>query len=360
MRKENTSPLIVTILAVISLACISVGVSYSYLSKISSSNVTANIQTGNLNATLSYVQITDGALVPLSDSDGVNQTTYAKVSISKNNQYTVFYTINISYSVDSLSSYGITTDDLLPLEYVRVALFDSIDSNIPLVGPIAITELPLQSVDTINHYKDIYTLAFGNFIAGSDTKDYYIKAWLDPITPEINEGRSILLDVNITQNPLVSTSIYNLSGNVTVDGTAVTGAVVSLQNGLVNSTTSNGAFNLTNVPIGTYNLSVNYNNNKYETTVNISSGSSENVSARSSATCEAGSYLQNCAFTYFTTVDKIVKMNSITSGSNTQLASSYNLPTSYLITGTESISVLDISGINIAVSTASNSVTLSK
>lgn len=360
MNKENTSPLIVTILAVISLACISVGVSYSYLSKISTSNVTANIQTGNLNATLSYTQITDGQIVPLSDSDGVNQTSYAKVSISKNNQYTVFYTINISYSVDSLSSYGITTDDLLPLEFVRVALFDSIDSNTPLVGPISITELPLQSVDTTNHYKDVYTLSFGNFIAGSTTKDYYIKAWLDPITPEINEGKSILLDVNITQNPLVSTSIYNLSGNVTVDGESVTGAVVSLQNGVINSTTSSGAFTLTNVPIGTYNLSVNYNNNKYETTINVSSGSSASVSARSSATCESGSYLQNCAFTYFTTVDKIVKMNSITSGSNTQLTSSYILPTSYLITGEESISVLDISNINIEVSTTSNSVTLSK
>lgn len=358
--KRNASPLIVVFLAVISLTCISIGTSYSYLSKLSVTTATQNITTGNLNATLSYTQINNAQVTPLSDEDGINQTTYAKVAISKQNAYTVFYTLNIGYSIDSLSSYGITEDDLLPMEFVRIAIFDSASSTTPIAGPVSIAELPLLSVDTSDHYKDVYLLSFANFAAGSANKTYYIKAWLNPETPDELDGKAILLDVNIEQVPLVGKSLYNLKGTVKVDGTAVTGATLSIQNNTITATSSSGSFTLSNVPVGTYNLAITYNNKIYETTVHIQSGASASVTTRSATTCSANEPLQNCAYTYYTTVNKLIKTNSLTSYSTVVPSSAYSVPASYVITGGESLSILDIAGINININSSTEAVTLSK
>ena len=358
--KRNSSPVIVVFLAVISLTCISIGTSYSYLSKISVSTTAQTIVTGNLNATLSYTQITNAQVMPLSDEEGINQTTYAKVAISKQNVYTVFYTLNIGYSTDSLSSYGLTKSDLLPLEFVRIAIFDSASSTTPIAGPVSIAELPLLSVDTSDHYNDVYLLSFANFAAGSVNKTYYIKAWLNPETPDELDGKAILLDVNIEQVPLVGKSLYNLKGTVKVDGTAVSGATLSIQNNTIKATSSSGAYTLSNVPVGTYNLNIDYNNKSYETTVHIQSGASASVTTRAATTCSANEYLQNCAYTYYTTVNKLIKTNSLTSYSTVAPTSSYSVPASYVITGGESLAILDITGINININSSTGAVTLSK
>ncbi len=358
--KRNASPVIVVFLAVISLTCISIGTSYSYLSKISVSTTAQTIVTGNLNATLSYTQITNAQVMPLSDEEGINQTTYAKVAISKQNVYTVFYTLNIGYSTDSLSSYGLTKSDLLPLEFVRIAIFDSASSTTPIAGPVSIAELPLLSVDTSDHYNDVYLLSFANFAAGSVNKTYYIKAWLNPETPDELDGKAILLDVNIEQVPLVGKSLYNLKGTVKVDGTAVSGATLSIQNNTIKATSSSGAYTLSNVPVGTYNLNIDYNNKSYETTVHIQSGASASVTTRAATTCSANEYLQNCAYTYYTTVNKLIKTNSLTSYSTVAPTSSYSAPASYVITGGESLAILDITGINININSSTGAVTLSK
>ncbi len=358
--KRNASPVIVVFLAVISLTCISIGTSYSYLSKISVSTTAQTIVTGNLNATLSYTQITNAQVMPLSDEEGINQTTYAKVAISKQNVYTVFYTLNIGYSTDSLSSYGLTKSDLLPLEFVRIAIFDSASSTTPIAGPVSIAELPLLSVDTSDHYNDVYLLSFANFAAGSVNKTYYIKAWLNPETPDELDGKAILLDVNIEQVPLVGKSLYNLKGTVKVDGTAVSGATLSIQNNTIKATSSSGAYTLSNVPVGTYNLNIDYNNKSYETTVHIQSGASASVTTRAATTCSANEYLQNCAYTYYTTVNKLIKTNSLTSYSTVAPTSSYSVPASYVITGGESLAILDITGINININSSTGAVTLSK
>lgn len=358
--KRNASPVIVVFLAVISLTCISIGTSYSYLSKLSVSTTTQNITTGNLNATLSYTQITNAQVMPLSDEEGINQTTYAKVAISKTNKYTVFYTLNIGYSTDSLASYNFTEEDLLPMEFIRIAIFDSASSTTPIAGPVSIAELPLLSVNTSDHYKDVYLLSFANFAAGSASKTYYIKAWLNPETPNELDGKAVLLDVNIEQVPLVGKSLYNLKGTVKVDGTAVSGATLSIQNNTIKGTTSSGAFTLSNVPVGTYNLGITYNNNTYETTVHLQSGASASVVARAATTCSANEPLQNCAYTYYTTVNKLMKTNSLTSYSTVAPTSSYNVPASYVITGGESLAILDITGINININSSTGAVTLSK
>lgn len=355
--------MIVTIFAIISFACVSLGTSYAFISKLSSNTVNQNIKTGNLNATLSYTTLTNAEIVPLTDEEGINQTTYAKLSVSKNNQYTVFYSINFSYSVKSIPS-GSAKEDLVPLEFVRIAVFDSESSTTPIVGPVSITELPLSSVDTSDHYNDVYLLSYANFAASSDSKTYYIKAWLDPNTPDEFDEKLIYLDASINQEPLIAKSLYNLSGTVKNGSSAVSGAVISIQNNDMKNkstvtTASDGTFSLSSVPNGTYNLIVTYSGNTYETTIHVQNGDTSLVSTRSATTCAAGSYLQACAYTNYTTVSKIINYSSYVGYSNSALTSSVNVPPSYVVQGLDSISVQNITGINVTLN-ADKTLTLSK
>ena len=163
--KKDTNVIIVVILVVISFACLSVGTSYAYLSTVSVGG-TQNITTGNLSANLTINGMENVEISPMSDEEGVNQTTYAKVAIDKNNQYTVFYSLSLAYSMSSLPN-TITKDDLLPLDFIKVAVFasdtDSIASAVQISDPVKITELPMQSVDTTDHYNDEYMLTFNTF-----------------------------------------------------------------------------------------------------------------------------------------------------------------------------------------------------
>ena len=238
---------------------------------------------------------------PMSDEEGVNQTTYAKVAIDKNNQYTVFYSLSLAYSMSSLPN-TITKDGLLPLDFIKVAVFasdtDSIASAVQISDPVKITELPMQSVDTTDHYNDEYMLTFNTFKVQTDKKYYFIKAWLVPETPEILDEKYIYLDANVNQEPLISKSLYNFTNISVINGntTLSSGYTIKLQKGAISGTTS-----LSNVPTGTYLLEVVYNGNTYSTTVKIKeiddANTTEGVSTLSGKTCGANEPLQNCAYT---------------------------------------------------------------
>lgn len=361
--KKDTNVIIVVFLVVISFACLSIGTAYAYLSTVSVGG-TQNITTGNLSANLTINGMENVEIAPMSDEEGLNQTTYAKVVIDKNNQYTVFYSLNLSYSMDSLPS-TLTKDDLLPLDFIKVAVFasdtDSIASAVQISDPVKITELPMQSVDTTDHYNDEYMLTFNTFKVQSDKKYYFIKAWLVQDTPDTLDGKYIYLDANVNQEPLVSKSLYNFTNiSVSLDTTALSsGYTIKLQKGAITGTTS-----LTNVPTGTYLLEVVYNGNTYSTTVKIKevddTNTTEGVSTLSGKTCGANEPLQNCAYTYYTTIDKLIRKNDITTYSNVNPTTSYNVPNSYVIVGKDSLGVSEISGLKLTLNSSDYSITLSK
>lgn len=361
--KKDTNVIIVVFLVVISFACLSIGTAYAYLSTVSVGG-TQNITTGNLSANLTINGMENVEIAPMSDEEGINQTTYAKVVIDKNNQYTVFYSLNLSYSMDSLPS-TVTKDDLLPLDFIKVAVFasdtDSIASAVQISDPVKITQLPMQSVDTTDHYNDEYMLTFNTFKVQSDKKYYFIKAWLVQDTPDTLDGKYIYLDANVNQEPLVSKSLYNFTNiSVSLDTTALSsGYTIKLQKGAITGTTS-----LSNVPTGTYLLEVVYNGNTYSTTVKIKevddTNATEGVSSLSGKTCSANEPLQNCAYTYYTTVDKLIRKNDITTYSNVNPTTTYSVPNSYVIVGKDSLGVSEISGLKLTLNSSDYSVTLNK
>lgn len=348
---RQRSIILVAIMAIVSLVSITIGISYSYLSRLSIGGTSQNIQTGNLSATVTYTPLASTALESLSDSDGINQTSYATISIAKDNQYSVLYSIVLSYSLDSIPG------ELLPIEYgvvpfenVRVALFDTSNLTTPIAGPVSIGDLPIYSYSS--QFDFSHLLYFKNVPSGSSNTTYAIKMWLDEnISPEFDNMHT-LVDVNVLEESYVGKSVYNISGTVSVPGSNDgSGAIVSLQNGAITTTsTAGGAYTLTGVPEGTYNLSILYDGKEYKTNVHIQSGSSVSVSSGNPAgmPCEDDPY-PSCADTFFTTPYRIMKFNGFTStaNSNSFIApdTAYNVPSSFVITGAESLSVLNISGV---------------
>jgi len=345
MKNKKAAVILVVLMAVISFTCLSLGFSYAYLYRVRVSENSQVINTGNLTATLEYSSY-DSFLSSVSDTQGLSLNEYGTLTISKENVYSVYYVLNIAYDINSIPS-GYVKEDLIPMEYIRVALFDS--NNDLVIGPCSIADLPIESVDVNNHYNDRYILSFGNFSAGNDSETYKLKVWLDNNIPFNYDGGIVYLNMDVTQKPLKTISLYNLSGSVKLDGAAASNAEVILQEGTIKTTTdSSGNFSLSNVPVGTHNVKIIYNEVEYLTTIHVQSGAQVSINATTPASGQIGDYMQNAAFTYYTTPNKIIRKNAITTTSNESVTQSYTVPTSYVITGLESLSVLDISNISIS------------
>lgn len=346
MNKVSSPVIIVLLMALTSFMCLSLSVSYSYVLGAKSGGNTQRIQTGNLDAAIAYNPVSLDLTI-MSDEEGLSQEKYSTITIDKNNQYSVFYNIALGYN---LGTTGREVSELLPLECIKVALFEIVDGSLsssPIVGPIVVGDLPvLENNDNI--LSNTYSLAVGTFQTGVDSSKYALKVWLDNSIDDKYDGRVMYLGVKIKQEPLISKNIYTISGSVTLDGTPVTGATISLQNGLKKSVTSAGAYTLSEVIEGTYNLSVTLSSGiTYETTFNISSGTSIGVSEVESSSGSSGSYIQNAAYSSYTTPYKIIKYNNLKTDSNTITNVNYSMPKSYLITGKELIGVQPLNNINI-------------
>ncbi|MBQ6841525.1 MAG: carboxypeptidase regulatory-like domain-containing protein [Bacilli bacterium] len=342
MKNNRYAPILVVILALISFLCLSFGVSYSYVTR---SRVNANavvVTTSDLtsSATISSASFT---LTSMTDEDGLAQGSEyaAKISFSKNNVYSVFYRINVGYSTASIPT-GYSTSDLIPLEYIRVALYTmsgDVISSEPIVGPVSIADLPLSYVDSSNIFNSTYFLDYGTFATGSASAKYALKLWIDIDTPEKYDDKIVYIGVTTTSETKVSKSFFNISGTV-VDssGTAVSGAKVSFHNNKITSTTaSTGAYTLNNVPSGTYTISVTYNGVEYKTPVYIQGGAANAVLKLGDVSAAAGTYLPSVALTNYSTPGFILDNTSLTTTSVQAAGAAYTVPGSYKITGIDSL-----------------------
>lgn len=361
MRQNNSTIIVVIVMALVSFMCLSLSVAYSYVYSSRSGANTQMITTGNLNATIDFNPVSDLTFTPLSDSDGLAQESYGTINIDKNNVYSVFYNINIGYNIDFASS---DLASLVPMEYIKVALFEIVDSTLsdsPIAGPVRIADLPLFSVDKANPVNDLYSLFSGSLVSGSDSKKMALKVWLDEEIPDTYNDYTVYLGINVNQEPLMNKGMYDISGMITMDGNPVSGAEIILQNNLMKTTSdASGAYKLSSVAEGTYNLTIIYNTASYDTTITIQSSDGVSVSSTAVDSVQGGadSYIQNYAFDYYTTPYKIQKQNSLSKTSNELAGSYYTIPVSYIIKGNSVIGTSEITGINVSLS--SSKITISK
>ena len=354
MKKGNSILLIVFIMALVSFLCLSLSVSYSFIVSSAASSNTQTITTGNIESSVSHSSA-NLAIERLSDEKGLTQDAYGIMEISKNNNYSVFYNISLSYSLLDIPSTS-SQEDLLPPEYIKVALFEinnDVVEQSPVMGPVLMADLPVTNANINNAYDTSYLLSFGTFAVGSDSSKYALKVWIDESADPIYNDSLIILSMNVTTEPLISKSLYNIAGQIYNGSSTLYGATIEIQNGSIKVTSGvNGTFNLTNVPEGTYNFKVTYNSDVYETNIHVKNGNTVNVQKIGETEVLSGTYLQHSAYTYYSTPYKIIKRNNIVTPSVVASSASYIVPASYVITGEQSISVLDIPNLKIDISSA--------
>ena len=191
------------------------------------------------------------------------------------------------------------------------------------------------------------------------TKTYKVKMWLsDKAIPKVSYTY-FYLNAEIVAEVENAKMKYNISGTVTdSNGTALNGAVVSIQNGSLTSTTNaSGAYTLNGIYPGTYNLDITYNNNTYKGNLTVIEGDTKSLVSYGT-TFNTTSDIFSVANTYKTTINKLITINNIDSYSTEVTFASgttYNLAPTYKLTGAADA---NISNLKIALNTTDNIYTL--
>ncbi len=270
MKRNKSIIIIVILMALISFMCLTFSVSYSYVLRSKSASNTISVQTGNLTSTTAKYQFTAVTSIDaMGDTDGLALPTNksASLTFSKTSAYPLYYNIMLNP----------TANNKIPADKIRVALFQG---STKIMGPVALNELPLLSVNGHN----AYMLAYGTTAAGSVNAQYYIKSWLVSNISETYDGQLVEVAAEVKADTLISHSLQKISGIVTnSSGTAISGATVEIQHGqLTAASGSGGAYSFSSaVPNGRYNISVTYSGVRYTATINITNGTAVSVASSS-------------------------------------------------------------------------------
>lgn len=341
-----------------------IGFSYASFFSIKTNSTNQSVSTGTLNVSYgsSSSSITiSGNLSPMSDYEGMNQSTSSVIYVQNTGSLDSTYVLNIGYDMSNFKSRtGYSASDVLtPLDYVRFAVYQYNGTGVAdtlIAGPLNVTDLPIYSLNSDSNYNR-YSILFntvGGTSSSNTTKTYRIKTWLSDKAIAAASNTYFYINTNVVAEVENAKMKYTLNGTVTDGSSNLTGAVVSLQNNSLTSTTSSGAFSLAGVYPGTYNLDITYNNVTYSGNLTVVEGTSNSLTSLGSSF--SGSNIFTIANTYGTTISKILNKNSIDTYSTAASISSGSLYPTYKFTGgsTESIS-----GIKIVLNTSSKTFTMS-
>ena len=318
--KKKSILVIVLIMGVLSFCCLTISFSYSYIEKqrITNNSISSNI--GNYNVVPSVSNISS-SLSLMSDNEGLAQADYSLINISSNSGYNVYYNTIIGYNT-SFSS-GWTANDLIPLEYVRYAIFDvnnNVVADTPLAGPAYLNDLPVNSASTSNVYNSDYFMMFGIIEPGIKEKKFAFKFWADENTPIDYQSSMLKLSASVNTETLVTRNLFEVSGTAYYydwyDCYVLPGATVSLNHGIVKTTTDeNGHFTLPIITEGTYLLSIENSFINAEMTFNITIGNANTIAYTPTGSAKA-SNIPSFAYTNYMTPYLTLRWNSVSGTSN--------------------------------------------
>ena len=333
------------------------GYSYGAFFSVKTNTNNQTVTTGTLNVsyTNASTSMDKGQMQSMSDEMGLNETDNSLIYIQNTGSLDSTFTLTVGYDMANFTSRSgyKETDELTPLDYVMVAVYEHSDGTDTLVvEPTAVAELPLYEVNSNDSRYNRYAILFdtvGSTSSGNATKTYKVKMWLSDKAIPAASFTYFYLNAEIIAEVENAKMAYNLSGTVTdSSSTALNGAVVSIQNGSVTSQTdASGNFTLNGIYPGTYNLDITYNGITYKGNLTVVEGTANNL-VSNGTTFNSTSDIFSVANTYKTTIAKIISLNDIDTYS-TEVAfasgTTYNLAPTYTFTGggTEAVNGLNIS-----------------
>lgn len=333
------------------------GYSYGAFFSVKTNTNNQTVTTGTLNVsyTNASTSMDKGQMQSMSDEMGLNETDNSLIYIQNTGSLDSTFTLTVGYDMANFTSRSgyQETDELTPLDYVMVAVYEHSDGTDTLVvEPTAVAELPIYEMNSSDSRYNRYAILFdtvGSTSSGNATKTYKVKMWLSDKAIPAASFTYFYLNAEIIAEVENAKMAYNLSGTVTdSSSTALNGAVVSIQNGSVTSQTdASGNFTLNGIYPGTYNLDITYNGITYKGNLTVVEGTANNL-VSNGTTFNSTSDIFSVANTYKTTIAKIISLNDIDTYS-TEVAfasgTTYNLAPTYTFTGggTEAVSGLNIS-----------------
>lgn len=333
------------------------GYSYGAFFSVKTNTNNQTVTTGTLNVsyTNASTSMDKGQMQSMSDEMGLNETDNSLIYIQNTGSLDSTFTLTVGYDMANFTSRSgyQETDELTPLDYVMVAVYEHSDGTDTLVvEPTAVAELPIYEMNSSDSRYNRYAILFdtvGSTSSGNATKTYKVKMWLSDKAIPAASFTYFYLNAEIIAEVENAKMAYNLSGTVTdSSSTALNGAVVSIQNGSVTSQTdASGNFTLNGIYPGTYNLDITYNGITYKGNLTVVEGTANNL-VSNGTTFNSTSDIFSVANTYKTTIAKIISLNDIDTYS-TEVAfasgTTYNLAPTYTFTGggTEAVNGLNIS-----------------
>ncbi len=334
------------------------GYSYGAFFSVKTNSANQTVTTGTLNVsyTNASTSMDKGQMQSMSDEMGLNETDNSLIYIQNTGSLDSTFTLTVGYDMENFTSRSgyQETDELTPLDYVMVAVYEhSGGEDTLVVEPTAVAELPIYEVNSSDSRYNRYAILFdtvGSTSSGNATKTYKVKMWLSDKAIPAASYTYFYLNAEIIAEVENAKMAYNFSGTVTDSGgTALNGAVVSIQNGSVTSQTdASGNYTLNGIYPGTYNLDITYNGITYSGNLTVVEGTSNSLVSNGTTFNGSDSDIFSVANTYKTTIDKIISLNDIdTYSTEVSFASgtTYNLAPTYTFTGggTEAVSGLNIS-----------------
>lgn len=330
-----------------------IGVSYASFFTVKTNTSNQSISTGTLQ--VSYGNDTTSAInkenmESISDELGLSLNGDGNVKvlfIQNTGSLNSTFTVNVGYDMENFTNrqgYK-STDPLTPLDYIKIAVYEynGINDETLIVGPVTIADLPIYSSNSDYRYNR-YSLFFdtvGGTSSGDATKTYKIKTWLSDKAIPAARYTYFYIDSEVVAEVENAKMSYNLSGVLkNSSNSALNGAVISLQNGSIKTTTnSSGAFSLNGVYPGVYNLDITYNGITYKGNLTVEEGDSNKLTSLGSSFSGSTSSIFYIAKNYGTTISNIINKNNITTYStaiNFTSGVTYNLnPTYKLVGGSE-------------------------
>lgn len=327
-----------------------IGVSYASFFTVKTNTNNQSISTGTLQ--VSYGNDTTSAInkenmESISDELGLSLNGDGNVKvlfIQNTGSLNSTFTVNVGYDMENFTNrqgYK-STDPLTPLDYIKIAVYEynGINDETLIVGPVTIADLPIYSSNSDYRYNR-YSLFFdtvGGTSSGDATKTYKIKTWLSDKAIPAARYTYFYINSEVVAEVENAKMSYNLSGVLkNSSNSALNGAVISLQNGSIKTTTnSSGAFNLNGVYPGVYNLDITYNGITYKGNLTVEEGDSNKLTSLGSSFSGSTSSIFDIAKNYGTTIFNIINKNNITTYStaiNFTSGVTYNLNPTYKLVG---------------------------
>lgn len=342
------------------------GVSYASFFSVKTNTTNQALTTGTLSVSFGNESssVLKNSMTSLSNEAGMNQTDSTIVYIQNTASLNSTFSLTVGYDMDNFTSRsGYSSSDVLtPLDYVMLAVYqyNGAGKEDTLVsGPISIADLPIYSQNTSDYRYNRYLLLFntvGSTSSASATKTYKVKMWLSDKAIPAASYTYFYINTDVVAEVENAKMAYDISGTLSLGSNTLSNAKIDVQNGsFVTTTNSSGAFTLTGLYPGTYNLNITTSDNvQRQANLTVVEGSS--VALSSLGSTFSGNNIYTVAKKYGTTLSKILTKNNINSYSSAATISSGSLYPTYQLTGGANST---ISGLKIVLDSSNDSLTMS-